>query len=212
MNARTTTSAHVARQFQIDGEFLERRTLWQRPYQRHLLRRLSTRAARRVRYILQRINHNIFKNPVALMENIQRVTAHLAAKVAGEPDVSRRVLTLIPARDGTRWHRGREGQLLAGLSFSSRRPAPTMPWNPPSRPSRPPGPSGIFKSCSPTCPRRGCTTPFPTFTTRPNALPRWNRPSPPMPANRAALAQGRKLNLPCAAEPICRRAARRQSA
>jgi len=33
-----------------------------------------------VRYILQRINHNIFKNPVALMENVQRVTAHVAAK------------------------------------------------------------------------------------------------------------------------------------
>ena len=33
-----------------------------------------------VRYIFQRINHHIFKDPVALMENIRRVTAHLAGK------------------------------------------------------------------------------------------------------------------------------------
>ena len=54
----------------------------------------------RVRYIFQRINHHIFKQPVALMENIQRVTAHLAQKSTGGNDQSRRVLTLIPARDG----------------------------------------------------------------------------------------------------------------
>ncbi len=62
-----------------------------------------------VRYILQRINHSIFKNPVALMENVQRVTAHLAAKVHGQPDASRRVLTLVPARDGRGWHVDAEG-------------------------------------------------------------------------------------------------------
>jgi hypothetical protein len=56
------------------------------------------------RYILQRINHNIFKNPVALMENIERVTAHLATQVASEPDRKRRALTLIPTRYGRGWH------------------------------------------------------------------------------------------------------------
>ena len=74
-------------------------------------------AARRVRYILQRINHNIFKNPVALMQNIERVTAHLATIVAGEPDPSRRALHLIPARDGRAWHVDAEGESLARLSF-----------------------------------------------------------------------------------------------
>jgi Ser/Thr protein kinase RdoA (MazF antagonist) len=38
------------------------------------------------------------------MENVQRVTSHLAAQIAGEPDCDRRVLTLIPARDGLMWH------------------------------------------------------------------------------------------------------------
>jgi hypothetical protein len=52
------------------------------------------------RYLLQRINHHIFKNPVALMENIERVTAHLAAQVGNDPDRDRRALTLIPTRAG----------------------------------------------------------------------------------------------------------------
>lgn len=56
-----------------------------------------------VRFILQRINGNIFKNPAALMENIERVTSHLAARGSGEPDCDRRVLTLIPARNGRTW-------------------------------------------------------------------------------------------------------------
>ncbi len=58
----------------------------------------------RVRYILQRINHLIFKNPAALMENIERVTEHLAQKSSGQSDPSRRVLTLIPARDGKAYY------------------------------------------------------------------------------------------------------------
>jgi aminoglycoside phosphotransferase (APT) family kinase protein len=53
-----------------------------------------------VRYIHQRINHAIFKDPAALMENIGRVTEHLRRKLAGQPDASRRALTLIPTRDG----------------------------------------------------------------------------------------------------------------
>jgi aminoglycoside phosphotransferase (APT) family kinase protein len=53
-----------------------------------------------VRYIHQRINQNIFKNAVGLMENIQRVTDHIRSKLAGEPDVTRKTLTLVPTRDG----------------------------------------------------------------------------------------------------------------
>jgi Phosphotransferase enzyme family len=62
-----------------------------------------------VRYILQRINHNIFKKPVALMENVQRVTAHLAGKANGEVDFSRRALTLVTTRTGKAYHCDGEG-------------------------------------------------------------------------------------------------------
>ena len=35
------------------------------------------------RYIFQKINHRIFKDVPGLMDNVRRVTAHLAAKVHG---------------------------------------------------------------------------------------------------------------------------------
>jgi hypothetical protein len=98
----------VARQFQIYGEFLGAE-----PYgSGHIndtYRATFDQAGSPVHYILQRINHNIFKNPVALMENIQRVTAHLGAKQAGARDFTRTVLTLLPARDGKAWHCDPEG-------------------------------------------------------------------------------------------------------
>ncbi len=58
------------------------------------------RAGRPVRYIFQRINHDIFKDPVKLMSNISRVTSHLAGKLRGHPDARRRTLTVVPARTG----------------------------------------------------------------------------------------------------------------
>lgn len=71
-------------------------------------------------HILQRINHNVFKQPDALMENIQRVTAHLADQVVDDPDRSRRVLKLIPARDGRAWHVDAEGNHWRAYYYISR--------------------------------------------------------------------------------------------
>ena len=69
------------------------------------------------RYIFQRINHNIFRQPVALMENIERVTAHLAAKLFGQSDSSRRVLTLIPARNHLRYYQDEHGNFWRAYLF-----------------------------------------------------------------------------------------------
>jgi Ser/Thr protein kinase RdoA (MazF antagonist) len=63
----------------------------------------------RHRYILQRLNHVVFQNPAAVMENIRRVTAHLGQKIAGQPDAARRVLTLVPALDGQPFYRDAAG-------------------------------------------------------------------------------------------------------
>ncbi|HWA87893.1 MAG TPA: aminoglycoside phosphotransferase family protein [Opitutus sp.] len=64
-----------------------------------------------VRYILQRINHRVFRDVPALMDNIRRVTAHAARRVAGTAmdDASRRTLTLVPARGGGATHRDAAG-------------------------------------------------------------------------------------------------------
>jgi aminoglycoside phosphotransferase (APT) family kinase protein len=66
------------------------------------------------RTILQRINTVIFRNPAALMENIERVTAHLARHRAADAEwqleaLSRRVLRSVPARDGRIWHTDADG-------------------------------------------------------------------------------------------------------
>jgi hypothetical protein len=57
---------------------------------------------RPIRYILQRINTNVFKTPVQLMDNISRVTRHSLERLIGEgnPEARRRTLTCIPAKDG----------------------------------------------------------------------------------------------------------------
>lgn len=57
-------------------------------------------AGTHVNYIVQRINHNVFKNPAAVMENIGRVTEHMKKKLSGLPDAARRSLEFHPANDG----------------------------------------------------------------------------------------------------------------
>jgi len=56
---------------------------------------------RRIHYILQRINHQVFKNPPAMMENIRRVTNHIRRKLQEQQSklVSRQ-LVVISTKDG----------------------------------------------------------------------------------------------------------------
>jgi Ser/Thr protein kinase RdoA (MazF antagonist) len=63
------------------------------------------------RYLHQRINEKVFARPDQVMENIQRVTAHIARKLMAEGSAgwSRRVLTVVPALDGKPWVRDGEG-------------------------------------------------------------------------------------------------------
>lgn len=113
---RERDASIVARQFQISGDFVSA-TPHGSGHINDSYCTIFNQAGVPIRYMLQRINHNVFKNPVALMENIQRVTSHLAAQAAGEPDCSRRVLTLIPARDGRAWHRDDDGNYWRAYRF-----------------------------------------------------------------------------------------------
>ncbi len=62
------------------------------------------------RYLLQRIARSVFKDVPALMENIERVTAYMAAQLTDVRDRERRVLTLVRARDGRLWHEDKDGE------------------------------------------------------------------------------------------------------
>jgi hypothetical protein len=70
------------------------------------------------RYILQRINHGVFKDPERLMENVAAVTAHLGQKIlAAGGDPERETLNLIPTTDGGTYYRTAEGDYWRGYIF-----------------------------------------------------------------------------------------------
>ncbi len=106
----------VASEFQINGQFLTAV-----PYGTGHINdtycAVFDQGGARVRYILQRINDRVFKSPAGLMENVRRVTTHLAAKMAGGPDCNRRVLTLLPTREGLPYHIDGDGNYWRAYMF-----------------------------------------------------------------------------------------------
>jgi len=77
-------------------------------------------AGARIRYILQRINRHVFHDPIAVMRNIERVTAHLVAQAEGEPDDlgrAREVPRLIATREGRGWYTDADGETWRAYRF-----------------------------------------------------------------------------------------------
>ena len=50
-------------------------------------------------YVLQRINNAIFKDVELLQHNIDCATAHIRKKLAGDPEIDRKVLTFLPCKE-----------------------------------------------------------------------------------------------------------------
>ena len=109
----------IARHFEIAGDFLNTE-----PYgSGHIndtYRVACDNGGSRVRYIFQRINRKIFKDPVALMEKIQRVTAHLGNKIGSNTSDDRRVLRLISARDQKPYFCDEDGNYWRVYAFIER--------------------------------------------------------------------------------------------
>jgi aminoglycoside phosphotransferase (APT) family kinase protein len=63
-------------------------------------------------YLLQKINHHIFKDVVGLTRNIWLVTNHLRDKIKESHDIDaeKKVLRLIPAKDGSFYYKDNQGQ------------------------------------------------------------------------------------------------------
>jgi Ser/Thr protein kinase RdoA (MazF antagonist) len=103
---------HAAEAFAVAGE-LVRAEPYGTGHINHTFAATFDDAGRRVRYLLQRINDTVFRQPLAVMENIERVTAHLRARTValGLPDAARRVLTLVPASDGRAYHVNGDGHV-----------------------------------------------------------------------------------------------------
>ena len=70
------------------------------------------------RYVLQRINHAVFKDPPQMMANILRVTEHIRAKVlSSDPRLASRQLTVISTDAGTSYHEDSQGNFWRVYDF-----------------------------------------------------------------------------------------------
>jgi hypothetical protein len=100
----------VLEQFAIYGEF-EFAEPFGSGHINNTFRSRWNQAGVKVRYTHQRINEQVFVRPNEVMENIERVTRHIAEKLErqGTADRSRRVLFVVPSRDGKPWVRDNEG-------------------------------------------------------------------------------------------------------
>ena len=101
----------LGKQLEIDGEFVSAIAYGSGHINETFVATYEMRAVgkgpetRQCRFIHQRINANIFKDPATLMCNLARVTKHIRGKLEaqGEDDLERRVLTLISTRDNIDW-------------------------------------------------------------------------------------------------------------
>lgn len=73
--------------------------------------KIVTDSDKKEQYLLQRINHHVFRNVDGLMDNIERVCLHLKQKLAhlGQEEVAKRTMTLIPTWDGQHYYKDEQG-------------------------------------------------------------------------------------------------------
>jgi len=72
----------------------------------------------RQRYIIQQINSRVFKDPHAVMRNIERVTRHINSKVLRvKKDLGGQTLNLYPARGGNFWTESDSGGIWRCYNF-----------------------------------------------------------------------------------------------
>jgi hypothetical protein len=108
----------ISKQFQIYGEILHAETC----KIGHINETYSAtydQGGTRVRYIHQKINKSVFKNPAAVMQNVMRVTSHLRQKLQTlqARDITRRCLTIVPTRDGQSFYTDSAGEYWRTFVF-----------------------------------------------------------------------------------------------
>ena len=101
MSREKTELLQISEKFEIEGELESIEPHGNGHINDTFLLTCRTASREQVRYILQRMNHEVFRDPKGLMENIAGVTAFLQKKITengGDP--RREALNVIPTRDG----------------------------------------------------------------------------------------------------------------
>ncbi len=108
----------ISKKFQIYGEILHAETL-KIGHINETYTATYDQGGTRVRYIHQKINQNVFRNPSGVMKNVMRVTTHIRKKQEqlGVRDVTRRSLIVIPTRDGKSYYQNGGGEVWRTFVF-----------------------------------------------------------------------------------------------
>ncbi|MFC1975471.1 phosphotransferase enzyme family protein [Chloroflexota bacterium] len=110
--------AKIVKQFKFEGDFLEVRSHeFGHIHDTYVVRFRKANGGER-RFLLQRINHNVFKTPAAVMQNIEKVTTHLRKKIitaGGNPE--RETLNLIPTVEGKNFYKTPGGNYWRAYIF-----------------------------------------------------------------------------------------------
>lgn len=109
---------HAVGQFQIEGEMVEAQLFGSGHINVSFVVTYE-HEGQRSRYMLQRINHQVFKKPEQVMDNILRVTRHLRKHLIRhyKSNVSRKALTVIPTRDGEAYCQDEHGAYWRSYIF-----------------------------------------------------------------------------------------------
>jgi aminoglycoside phosphotransferase (APT) family kinase protein len=109
---------HISRQFQIYGEILHAET-FKIGHINETYSATYDQGGMRVRYIHQKINKRVFKEPPAVMKNLVRVTTHIRNKLEAQEasDITRRSLIVIPTRDGQAYYYNGDGEYWRTFVF-----------------------------------------------------------------------------------------------
>jgi Ser/Thr protein kinase RdoA (MazF antagonist) len=79
------------------------------------------------RIIIQRINRHVFKRPETIMENLQKITSHVHARLEREADQADRIWqmpAIVPCRDGRDWFVDEAGDFWRALTLIDSAHAP----------------------------------------------------------------------------------------
>ncbi len=104
---------NIVTKFNVEGNFISGE-----PYGSGHINDTRLVVTDKKRYIFQRINKNVFKDPASLMDNFQKVTAYLADMIAKEGgDPTRETLNVIKTVDGKNCYIDENGEYWRALIF-----------------------------------------------------------------------------------------------
>ncbi|MEN8772918.1 MAG: aminoglycoside phosphotransferase family protein [Akkermansiaceae bacterium] len=110
--------SEIGAQFAIDGTFVEGEEVESGHINTTYLASYQDAEGEISRYILQRINENVFPQPLVVMRNIERVTNHINRKVFRKKrDFGGQTLSLYPGRDGKNCVSGSAGGVWRCYNF-----------------------------------------------------------------------------------------------